>query len=138
MTEQVNMTQEELMQWVREQFQKSTKFLAEEGILVEQVITQESRYLAPILAVWKVKARDGKQYWTIGGEVPNDVFAISVAKDAREVLRYASLHWQLKAENLSKIEGQDKTRDDFIKLLISRAQGLYQLSQDERLWQPTA
>ncbi|MDF2177726.1 DUF4826 family protein [Aliiglaciecola sp. CAU 1673] len=138
MTKQVNLTQEQLTQWVREQFQKTTKFLAEEGILVEEVVTQESRYLAPVLAVWKVKARDGKKYWAIGGDVPSDVFALSVAKDAREVLRYASLHWQLKAENLSRVEGRDKTREDFIKLLVSRAQGLYQMSQEEGLWQNNA
>jgi len=38
---------EERATWVREQFQKANKFLAENGVLFDSVITEESRYLMP-------------------------------------------------------------------------------------------
>ena len=58
---------EERATWVREQFQKANKFLAENGVLFESVVTEESRYLIPYLAVWKIKAMDSKRYWVISG-----------------------------------------------------------------------
>ena len=41
---------EERATWVREQFQKANKFLAENGVLFDSVVTEESRYLIPYLA----------------------------------------------------------------------------------------
>ncbi|MBT4882928.1 MAG: DUF4826 family protein, partial [Glaciecola sp.] len=45
------MTQAEHDQWVREQFQRANKHLAENGVLFDSVVVEESRYLAPYVAV---------------------------------------------------------------------------------------
>ena len=58
MTEQAQqpqLTQAQQAEWARIQFQKANKHLAENGVLFESVVTDESRYLAPYLAVWKIK-----------------------------------------------------------------------------------
>ena len=65
-------SEEQRAEWVREQFQKANKFLAENGVLFDSVTTEESRYLMPYLAVWKIRAMDGKQYWVISGDLPTD------------------------------------------------------------------
>ena len=79
---------EERATWVREQFQKANKFLAENGVLFESVVTEESRYLIPYLAVWKIKAMDSKRYWVISGDLPSDYTSVDNAKDAKEALRH--------------------------------------------------
>jgi len=91
---------EERATWVREQFQKANKFLAENGVLFDSVVTEESRYLIPYLAVWKIKSMDSKRYWVISGDLPSDYTSVDNAKDAKEALRHFAMHWQLKAENL--------------------------------------
>ena len=41
-------SEEQRAEWVREQFQKANKFLAENGVLFDSVTTEESRYLMPV------------------------------------------------------------------------------------------
>ena len=76
---------EERATWVREQFQKANKFLAENGVLFDSVITEESRYLMPYLAVWKIRAMDSKRYWVISGALlinrAESLFAMQNAPD---------------------------------------------------------
>ncbi|SHG83484.1 DUF4826 family protein [Ferrimonas marina] len=128
------MDQEQQQAWVREQFQKANRHLAEKGILPGRVLEKESRYLPPLIALWKMEDQSPqkRRYWVLSGDLPTDLVADSAAKDAREALRHFALSWQLKGENLRK--SQDKTQQDLARLLIGRAEGLSQLHQDERLW----
>jgi len=133
MTEQLN--EQQMTAWVQAQFQKANQFLAQEGILFDSVITEQSRYLAPYLAVWKIKAMDQKVYWVISGDLPTDVALAVNATDARDVLRYFSLQWQLKAENLEANNTQQDARQaEFVQLLRSRADSLYAFYENETLW----
>ncbi|MGL4474285.1 MAG: DUF4826 family protein [Shewanella sp.] len=123
--------------WVREQFQKANRFLAEKGIIPGKVLVDQSRYLAPYVAVWKMEtAKPAKKtYWVISGDLPTDVVEVGAAANPREVLRHFSLNWQLKAENLIRSGAvRDKTQAKFANLLISRAQSLYLMQNDEALW----
>ena len=55
--------------------------------------------------------------------------------DARDVLRYFSLQWQLKAENLEANNTQQDARQaEFVQLLRSRADSLYSFYENETLW----
>jgi hypothetical protein len=121
-------------EWVRAQFQKANQYLAEKGILPDNVAVSESRYLTPLMAIWKITAQDRKQYWVISGDLPTDHMAVSAAKDAREAVRAFSLHWQLKAEQIMNSGAIDKTKMEFANLLINRAHGLYDLFDKEELW----
>lgn len=134
MTKEIT-NQEELSAWVREQFQRANKHLAQEGILFDTVATEESRYLAPYVAVWKIKDTKGEFYWVISGDLPADAVSFSAAKDAREVLRYFSFTWQAKAENIVQAAGGDQIQVDFAKLLVTKAEMLYQVYNDKTLWQ---
>lgn len=125
---------EERAKWVREQFQKSNKFLAEHGVIFDSVATEESRYLMPYVAIWKIKAIDGKKYWVISGDLPTDFTLETNAKDVREVLRYFSMHWQLKAENLLHAGGTDESQKAFAELLIKRAESLFSMQSASELW----
>ncbi|MCF1426607.1 MAG: DUF4826 family protein [Shewanella sp.] len=124
-------------QWVREQFQKANKFLAEKGVIPGKVLTDKSRYLVPFLAVWKVEASQPKkqQYWVISGDLPTDYVPADVAPTARDAIKHFSLTWQLKAENLIQSGVvRDPTQARFANLLVARAQSLYEMQEDEKLW----
>lgn len=129
------MDEKELGDWVRAQFQRANKFLAENGILFKSVVTEESRYLAPHVALWKIISQDNKRYWVISGDVPADVTAEGSAKSAREAIRYFSLQWQIKAENLQKLAQTDKTQAEYSTYLQTKAEMLYDVSSQENLWQ---
>lgn len=129
------MNQEQLSAWVREQFQRANKHLAENGVMYESVVTEDSRYLAPYVAVWKIKALDNKFYWVISGDVPADFMPVENEKTAREAIRHFSLLWQIKAENLQKGGELDATQQEYIDLLVSRAEGLYRIYDQKDLWQ---
>ena len=129
------LSEEQRQVWVREQFQSANKYLAERGLLSEQILTKESRYLVPEIAVWKFKLQNGKKVWVINGRVTTDHVNADVAKTPRDVMRHFSLQWQLKAENISALgDAADPAQKGMVQILIRNAEALYQLSQDERLW----
>lgn len=129
------LSEEERQTWVREQFQNANQYLAERGLLSDRILTKESRYLVPNIAIWKFKLQNGKKVWVINGRVTTDHVNADVAKTARDVIRHFSLNWQLKAENINALgEAADPAQKGMVDILIRNAEALYELSQDERLW----
>lgn len=124
----------QVSEWVRAQFQKANLFLAEKGIVMDSVAVQDSRYLPPLVAVWKINALDRQSYWVISGDLPTDHLAISAAADARQALRAFSFRWQMNAQQLIDSGAQDQTTTDYVNLLIGRAHSLYDLFENEKLW----
>lgn len=122
-------------EWVRAQFQKANEYLATKGIIPDNVAVSESRYLPPLVAVWKLNTRDAKSFWVISGDLPTDHMPVSAAPNAREAIRAFALHWQLKAEQIAQAGFTDKTQVEFANLLVNRAEGLYDLFDNEPLWQ---
>ena len=133
MTSKVEMTEAEQQQWVREQYQVATKYLAEKGLVTQSVKVEDSRYLIPILAIWKLTLIDGTKYWVLCGDLPTDHSSIDVAGTAKEALKHFSLKWLMQAENLLK--ANTKEQNDFAQLLISRAEGIYNICENEKLWE---
>ncbi|MEE2001263.1 DUF4826 family protein [Alkalimonas sp. MEB108] len=133
MSEQL--TEQQQSEWVRNQFQKANEYLASKGILPDQVVVKESRYLVPLVAVWRIKSQDRKEYWVLTGDLPTDHMALSGARDAKDAVRAFSMHWQLKAQQILDTQPGDKTQVDFANLLINRAHGLYDLFDNEAIWQ---
>jgi len=132
MTQEQEMTADQQQQWVRDQYQVATKYLASQGLVTESVVVEESRYLIPFMSVWKLKVLDGSYFWTICGDLPSDHNTIDVAPNAREAVRHFSFKWQMQAENLLK--SGDKEQEKFANLLISRAEGLYDMYQQDKVW----
>ncbi len=132
MSHEPEITTEQRQAWVRDQYQLATKYLASQGLVTDSVIVEESRYLVPELSVWKLKVLDGSYVWVICGDFPSDYHAFDVAPNAREAVRHFSFKWQMQAENL-KSTG-DKEQEEFAQLLVSRAENLYNLYEQEKLW----
>ena len=136
LTQQTNeLTDEQRAAWVRTQFQKANEYLATKGIIPDNVAVSESRFLPPLVAIWKLNTRDAKSFWVISGDLPTDHMPLSAAPNAREAMRSFALHWQLKAEQIAQAGFSDQTQVDFANLLVKRAEGLYDLFDNEQLWQ---
>lgn len=137
MSEQLTQQQQEQerVEWIRSQFQKANQYLAGKGIIPDNVAVTESRYLPPLVALWKLNTKDKKAFWVISGDLPTDHMAFSAAATARDAMRTFSLNWQLKAEHIVSSDSVDKTQQEFADLLVSRAQGLYELFEDDSIWQ---
>lgn len=132
--EQQAQEEQQVGEWVRQQFQKANEHLASKGVLPENVAVSESRYLPPLLAIWKITAQSRQQFWVISGNLPTDHLPLASAADAREAVRAFSLHWQLKAAQITDAGNLDQTKLDFVNLLIHRAESLYELFEREDLW----
>jgi len=133
MADQKQLSQEQQSAWIREQYQEATKYLATKGIITSSVAAENSRYLVPMVAIWSLKDNKNQQYWVINGDLPADHVSIDAAKSAREAMRHFSMKWQLQAEGLLK--SNDDKQVEFGRLLVGRAEGLYQIYNDEQLWQ---
>lgn len=137
--ESQQLTEEERSQWVREQFQKANAFLAEQGILTDRVLTKESRYLAPHLAVWKFTVRNTTdKVWAISGDLPTDVLPAQVAETPRDALRYFCYRWQMQAEDIMNSDKrQDPTQQEFARMLVQKAEQFFDLTEQDGAWQDT-
>ncbi|WP_298440292.1 DUF4826 family protein [uncultured Ferrimonas sp.] len=126
--------QQKQQAWVREQFQKANKHMAEKGILPGKVLVKESRQLPPFVALWKMedKSPHKRRYWVLSGDLPTDMVAESTAANARDALHHFSLLWQMKAENL--LRSGEKTQVELAKLMVSRAEAMAKMHRDDRLW----
>ena len=132
--EEQALAEQQRVAWQRGCFQTVQKYLAEKGIMPKSVVEQDSRFLAPICAMWKFKAQNGKTYWVVTGQLPTDHAEVGAASDARDAMRYFSLQWQLKADQIMSAGARDKTQADFANLLVKRAHGLYELYDNDKLW----
>lgn len=126
-------SEENQQDWVREQFQIATKFLASKGLLSESVSDRESRYLAPLLSIWKINLQDTSSVWVITGDLPSDYSPLSVANDARDAVRHFSLKWHMQADKL--LSSPQNEQVEFAHLLIEKAERLYELFNINEFWQ---
>lgn len=122
--------------WVREQFQKANGYLVEKGIITDQVLVKESRYLMPHIAIWKFTERGTtEKVWAISGIVPTDHVDAKVANNARDALKHFCLRWQLRADNILNDANADATQQKFAALLIRHAEACYALVDNESFWE---
>ncbi|WP_194755623.1 DUF4826 family protein [Aliidiomarina indica] len=139
MNDQPVMTEEQQNDWVREQFQKANGYLVEKGMITDQVLTKESLYLVPQIAVWKFTLKGvTEKVWAISGVVPTDHVDAKVAENPRDALRHFSLRWQLRAEEILNNKASDETQRKFAGMLIVHAEACYDLVQNDELWQSLA
>ncbi|WP_417658345.1 DUF4826 family protein [Pseudidiomarina sp.] len=129
------MTEEQISEWVRAQFQAANKYLAEQGIITDRILSKDSRYLVPHVAVWKFTTQDKKTLWVINGDVPTDIIGDKAAKDARDAMRYFALRWQMQAEGVLQQATNEPEQQKYAQYLINRAENLYQLSESKEMWQ---
>ncbi|WP_157957809.1 DUF4826 family protein [Aliidiomarina celeris] len=138
MTEQYQaMTEEQHNEWVREKFQAANAFLAQHGVLTERVLTKDSRYMAPLVAIWKFSIQGvTDKVWAVSGEVPTDYMDASAAATPRDALRYFCYRWQQKADMiLNGDTPPDAQQKAIAEEFIKNAERLYPLTENNAMWE---
>lgn len=135
LTEEQKQEAEELrLNWIRDFYQKANKYLATKGVIPQEVIASECRYLIPYFGLWKIVTVDKKKFWVLSGDLPTDHIPVGHAENAREALRTFSLNWQLKAQQILGTQTTDETQVKYANLLIHRAENMYKMFDDDDLW----
>jgi len=127
------LSEQQIQLWSREQYQAATKYLATKGIVTSSVMVEDCRYIAPLVAIWKLKLLDNRWIWAISGDLPCDHVAIEAGKTAKEVMLHFSMNWQLNAENIFSGNPNEEQKS-FANILIAKAEMLYDLVNDDLLW----
>lgn len=131
------LTEQESTAWSQQTYQKATAFLAEKGIITATVSMEHSRYLAPLVAIWKIKTSDSQWLWVISGDLPTDFVAQGAAKTARDAMKSFSFKWQMDSEKIKTAGEIGADQMEFAKLLQTRAESLYDICEQDDLWPPT-
>ena len=126
------LTNEEKQQWLRDKYQVATKFLADKGMVTTSVSDADSRYIIPLMSVWKLNLIDKSSVWVIAGDLPTDYIEENVAKDAREAVRHFSYKWQMQADQL--LQAPSNEQHEFANILIHRAESLYNIFTKDEIW----
>lgn len=126
------LTDEEKQQWLRDKYQVATKFLADKGMVTTSVSDADSRYIIPLMSVWKLNLIDKSSVWVIAGDLPTDYIEENVAKDAREAVRHFSYKWQMQADQL--LQAPSNEQHEFANILIHRAESLYNIFTKDEIW----
>jgi len=128
--------------WLQQEHGKVLEYASRNALELSGIVQQSSAILPPAVAIWFIESKTNSQgFWIISGDLPTDHIVGDNAKNAREAIKHFTLRWQLKAENILKELEQEtsategsNTRKEFAEILISRAEGLYQLADRDDLW----
>lgn len=129
-------------QWVKSEHGKVLDYCSRNELNIARLIQGDSVILPPAVAIWLADSKVSKQrFWIISGDLPTDHLQADIAKNARDALRHFALRWQLKAENLLQQQahgqpqlGDAKTQSQFANELINKADGLYELYENDSFW----
>ncbi len=140
---QMNEEERKFQEWSQKEYVKISKFCNSKGYQIKKIDQPKCQLLPPIVAIWFVKTTEANQnLWVISGDFPTDLTDSTVAENARQSLRHFSMAWQLQAAKLEqgvesgKIELQDAdTQTKFAQELTTRAENLYALYNNEKLWE---
>ncbi|MET1255492.1 DUF4826 family protein [Aliikangiella maris] len=136
-----NNQQEKINQWNQSELVKIQKFCFSKGIQIAEFKRERCLSIPPVIGIWYIKSKkQNEDFWIISGEFPTDVAPVNVAKDERDVIRYFSMSWHLKAARIEealaegKQIGDRETQQKFVKELIEKAEQLSLIHRDEKLW----
>lgn len=134
--------QKELDAWVKKNLNTAVHKFIDKGTIDSPVVEAKPAWVLPFqILIGQIRDKNQPENftWFICGELPTDYVEASVAKTPKEVARHFSLKWQLTASQFQgKQIDRDPTQiaqDEVADNLISHAEALYGLVENERLWQ---
>jgi hypothetical protein len=136
--------QEKLKAWVKTQLDAAVWKLIDQGGVESLLVEAKPAWALPFqILIGKIRPRDEpKEFeWFICGEVPTDFLKSTAASNPREAARHFAMKWQLQAARRQDPAGQapsepgpEPSRDGPDNQLEDKAEELYTLVDDARLW----
>ena len=119
--------EEQLSDWTAQTLNNAVQELLDRGITDTPLVEAKPAWVFPFqILIGRIREQgdDAGFWWFISGDLPTDHVESSAAASAREAARYFALRWQIRAANEADAGNQ----------LAERAEALYQLAEDDRLW----
>jgi len=130
--------------WIKKQLDNAVRKLVNQGAIDSVIVEAKPAWVLPFqILIGKIRAHGHANdfEWFICGEVPTDYLASDVASTPRETARHFALKWQLRAARQQVPAAQEPfgtepetDRNDPGEQLSEKAEALYELVEDTRLW----
>ena len=139
-------SKEKLEKWIKQQLDSAVRELMGRRIFESVMIEAKPAWVFPFgLLIGMVREQETSSGfdWFISGDFPTATVHSSVAETARDAARHFALAWQLEAKRLE--DGISATSDETKPpatsspeglQLVERAQSLYELVEQDSLWEP--
>lgn len=118
----------EMRAWVQLQLDAAVQELMNNGVVESLLVEAKPAWIFPLqILIGEIREQgDSRQFkWFICGEVPTDHLNSADASTPREAARHFAMKWQLDAA---------RDQEGFDKQLADKAEALYALVDDARLW----
>jgi hypothetical protein len=135
---------EDLKDWIKQRLDGAVRELTNRGIVDGLLVEAKPAWVIPFaILIGKARSRgEPREFtWFICGDAPTDHANSSVASSPREAAKYFALKWQLEAARHSDLADQEPLgtepesgREDPVDQLAYKAEALYSLVDDEKLW----
>lgn len=119
--------QQKFKAWIDARLEETVHALMEKNVFDGALVEAKPAWAFPFqVLIGKIREQgDTHNFsWFICGDFPTDHAASAIAATPREAARYFSLSWQLKAARSASPDSE----------LIERAEALYELVNEDRLW----
>jgi hypothetical protein len=134
MSEETQSTADETFsEWSRETFDAGVREIIELGVLGGAVVEARPSWALPdSIVIGQIRETNVPTgfTWLICGDLPTDHVGSAVATTPRDAARHFSLKWQLDAAR--------NIEPALAETLIAKAEALYELVEDESLWEELA
>jgi len=134
---------DELQVWVKQRLDVAVKELINNSVFGSLLVEAKPAWVYPFqVLIGKIREHGSSKTfeWLICGEVPTDFVNSAVASTPREAARYFAMKWQLEVARHKDLLEQ-KSPGPVPQLrepgsqLAETAEALYELVDDEKLWQ---
>lgn len=119
-----------IREWTKSVFAQGVQAILDKGVIPFEVVKAKPSWALPkTLVIGQIRDTEHSDsfVWIICGGVPADFVGSAAAATPRDAARHFSLKWQLDATHIA-----DAT---LAETLIAQAENLYQIAEDDRLWQ---
>jgi len=140
-------TEEELKKWVKSQLESAVRELSDQGLFDTAMIEAKPAWVFPfglLIGMIREQGEVTSFDWFIKGDFPAARVHSSIASTAREAARHFALQWQLEAQRLegggAAAHGTEVSKSTVAPTsdqLVAMAQSLYELVEQDSLWQQT-
>lgn len=140
-------TEQELEKWLNNQLASAVRELTEQGLFNTAMVEAKPAWVFPFSLLIGMIREQGETTsfdWFISGDFPTARVHSSSASTAREAARHFALKWQLEAKRMEENiqeptdgETRSEVSGKTSGQLVEMAQSLYELVEQDSLWQTT-
>lgn len=130
--------------WTRSTLDRAVSDISDLGVIPDEILEARALWSVPgkVMIGQARQASEPSVYvWFISGDLPTDYIGPTAATNPREALKTFSMKWQMDAERYRdpatrRAHGLDESKDwgAMTSKLIAKAEELYAMSEDDRLW----